>query len=300
MSKQQRESLDGMLRHAPLDLGGEVEEQRRVFAEMMGAVPLPAGVRTQDGVLGGVPVVRIEVDGIDAIGTVLYFHGGAYAIGSAASAAGLAADLAGRASSRAISVDYSLAPEHPYPTAVHEGVAAYRALLESGEAASGIALAGESAGGGLVIAVVRAILAAGLPAPSGVYVASPWVDLTTAGASMVTKAAVDPSVTPAGLRRRALDYAPAESLGDSGVSPVFGDLRGFPPLLVQVGGNEVLLDDSVRLAARAAADGVAVTLDVTPDVPHVFVAFAALVDESDQALDRAGRFVRDALQRAAL
>jgi epsilon-lactone hydrolase len=125
-----------------------------------------------------------------------------------------------------------------------------------------------------------------------VYVASPWVDLTTSGASMITKADVDPSVTADALRRRARDYATGYDLTDGRISPVFADLTGLPPLLIQVGGNEVLLDDSIRLAARAAADGVSVTLEVTPDVPHVFVGFAGMLDEADAALDSAGRFIR--------
>lgn len=296
MSKQQRNAVDQMLRHGTLDLGGEVEEQRRLFAAMLSAVPLADDVRVEEGTLGGVPVVTLAVDGTTPAGTVLYFHGGAYALGSAALSAGLASELARRSGARAVSVDFALAPERPHPAALEDALAAYRALLDEGVPAGDIVLAGESSGGGLAVATTLAIIAAGLPRPAAVYVASPWVDLTTSGASMTTKAAADPSVTPEGLRRRARDYAAGHDLADGRLSPIFADLTGLPPLLIQVGGNEVLLDDATRLATRAAADGVPVTLEVTPDVPHVFVGFAALLDEADEALTRAAYFLHTHLR----
>jgi acetyl esterase/lipase len=292
MSKHQRETIDQMLRHGALDLGGEVEEQRRLFADMLSANPLPGDVRTEEGVLGEVPVVTITVDGTTPTSTILYFHGGAYALGSAALSAGLASELARRSGARAVSVDFALAPERPYPAAVQDAVAAYQALLDDGIPANDIILAGESSGGGLALTATLTIIATGLPRPAAIYVASPWVDLTTTGASMTTKADADPSVTADGLRRRARDYADGYDLADGRISPVFADLTGLPPILIQVGGNEVLLDDATRLAARAAADGVPVTLEVTPDVPHVFVGFAGMLDEADKALTAAGHFIR--------
>lgn len=299
MSKQQRDILDSMLRGNPFDLGGEVHQQRRLFAEMMSHVPLPEDVHLVDDELGGVRVSRISIGTAATRGTVLYFHGGAYAIGTAALAAGLASDIARRTGTRVLSVDYSLAPEAPFPTALHEGVAAYRALLEQGVPSGEIVLAGESAGGGLALAAAIAVREADLPQPAGIYVASPWADLTLSGRSATTRAAADPSVTVEGLARRARDYAPGQDLTDGLISPVFGDLTGLAPLLIQVGGNEVLLDDATRLAANAADAGVHVTLEVTPDVPHIFVAFAALLEEADQALDVAARFIRTALTAGA-
>lgn len=291
MSKQQRKAIDQMLRHGALDLGGEVEEQRRLFADMLTANPLPGDVHVEDGALGEVPIVTITVDGTTPTGTILYFHGGAHALGSAALSAGLASELARRSGTRAVSVDFALAPERPYPAALQDAVAAYQALLDDGIPAHSIVLAGESSGGGLALATTQAIIATGLPRPAAVYVVSPWADLTTTGASMTTNADVDPSVTADGLRRRARDYADGYDLTDGRISPVFADLTGFPPLLIQVGGNEVLLDDATRLATRAATDGVPVTLEVTPDVPHVFVGFAGMLDEADEALTNAGQFI---------
>ncbi|MQA35104.1 alpha/beta hydrolase fold domain-containing protein [Modestobacter roseus] len=291
MSQQQRDTIDQVLRHSGLDLGGEVAEQRRRYREMMSAIPLPGDVRTEDAALGGVPVVVVTVDDVPATSTILYFHGGAYAIGAAALSVGLASGVARAAGARTVSVEYSLAPEAPHPAATDDAVAAYRGLLEDGVPAGAVVLAGESAGGGLALAAAVAIRAAGLPAPAAVYLVSPWVDLTLSGESIVTKAPVDPSVDPAGLGRRALDYGGGHDLGDGRLSPLFADLTGLPPLLLQVGGNEVLLDDSTRLAARAAAAGVQVTLQVTPGVPHVFVGFAGMLDEADRALAEAGRFL---------
>lgn len=298
MSKQQRDTIDQILRDSEFDMGGEVDEQRPLFAAMMTAVPLPDDVHIDEGALGGVPVVTITVGDAAPAGTILYFHGGGYALGSATQSARLAAELARRSGTRVVSVDYALAPERPYPAALHDAVGAYRALLDGGTPAQHVVLAGESSGGGLALAAIREIVAAGLPRPAGVYVASPWADLTTTGDSMTTKAEIDPALTPDGMRRRAREYATSHDLADASISPVFADLTGFPPLLIQVGGNEILLDDATRLAARAAADGTPVTLEVTPDVPHVFVGFAGMLDEAEQALANAGRFIRANLDRS--
>jgi acetyl esterase/lipase len=301
MTRQQRDTVDQMIRQTwgdssvnpgRIDLGGEIAEQRRLFGDLMTSIPLPADVHTKDTTLGGVPVVTIAVGDDISKGTILYFHGGAYALGSAAQSAGLASQLARRSGARAISVEYALAPENPYPAGLNDAVAAYRALLDDGVPTDEIVLAGESSGAGLALATLSEIVATGLPRPAAVYVASPWVDLTLTGMSMTTKADADPSVTAKGLRRRAGEYATGHDPADDRISPVFADLTGFPPLLIQVGGNEVLLDDATRLATRAAADGVPVTLEVTPEVPHVFVGLAGVLDEADEALDKAGDFIR--------
>jgi len=292
VSWQQREALEQLLRDAPLDLGGEVAEQRIIFEEMMAAIPVPADVTTSSGSLGGVPVVNVEVAGAGHASVIFYAHGGAYAIGTAASSVGLASDLARRAGTRLVTVDYRLAPEHPHPAAIEDAVAAYRGLLDSAVAASTIAIAGESAGAGLAAATLVALKHAGLPQPTAAVLMSPWADLTLSGESMSEKAAVDPALTPEGLRRRAVDYVAAGDRRAELVSPIFADLTGLPPLLIQAGSHEILLDDATRLAARAAGADVAVTLEVTPGVPHVFQGFAAMLDEGDTALTSAGEFLR--------
>jgi monoterpene epsilon-lactone hydrolase len=292
VSQEQREAIDDLLRHAPLDLGGDVNEQRPIFEDMMAAVPVPADVASSITSSGGIPGVDVEVDGIDAGKVILYLHGGAYAIGSAASSVGLAADLARRAGVRLISVDYRLAPEHPHPAALEDAVAAYKGLLDLERSPTRIAIAGESAGAGLAVATLVALKAAGLPQPAAAVLMSPWVDLTLSGKSVAEKAAVDPALTPEGLERRARDYVAAGDPKNGLISPLFADLTGLPPLLIQVGSHEILLDDATRLAARAAAADVAVTLEVTPQVPHVFQGFAAMLEEGDAALASAGDFLR--------
>ncbi|MGW4566851.1 alpha/beta hydrolase fold domain-containing protein [Streptomyces sp. NPDC004561] len=295
MSAQQRTALDALLRDGPLDLGGDLTEQRELFERMLTSRPPAGDVTTTTHTLGGVPAIAVDIarrPGEQTAGVILYFHGGAYALGSAVSSVGLASDIARHARSQLLTVDYRLAPEHPHPAALQDAVAAYRGLLDAGVPAAGIALAGESAGGGLALAALVALRDADLPLPAAAALLSPWVDLTLSGASTTAKAAADPALTPGALRRRAADYAGTRDVAHGPISPLFADLTGLPPLLVQAGSHEILLDDATRLATRAAAADVAVTLDVTPGVPHVFQGFAALLDEGESALARTGAFLR--------
>jgi acetyl esterase/lipase len=292
VSKQQRDALEEMLRAAPLDLGGDVHEQRIIFEEMMAAEPIPTDVATSPGSLAGIPVVNVDVAGADSGKVIVYLHGGGYAIGSAASSVALASDLARRAGTRLVSIDYRLAPEHPHPAAIEDAIAAYRGLLDSGLGPAAVAVAGESAGAGLAIATLVALKKAGLPQPSSAVLMSPWADLTLSGDSITEKAPVDPGLTPKGLKRRAADYVASGDASDPLISPIYADLSGLPPLLIQAGSHEILLNDATRLAARAAAADVSVTLEITPGAPHVFQAFAAILDEADAALTSAGAFLR--------
>lgn len=292
MSREQRDAVDGLLRDGPLDIGGDAHVQRPIFEAMAGAQPLPDDVATAAGSLGGIPVVEIEIAGIPTADTILFFHGGGYALGSASTSLGLASDLSRHAETRAISVDYRLAPEDPHPAAVDDALAAYRALLASGRPNSHIAVAGESAGGGLALATLVAARDAGLPLPGVTVLMSPWVDLTLAAATMTSKADVDPVLSAAGLQRRADEYAGDGDRTTPLISPLFADLRGLPPLLIQAGSHEVLLDDATRLATFAAAADVSVALEVTAGVPHVFQGFAGILDEAGAALASAGAFIR--------
>jgi len=295
MSKKQRDDLDKMLRGGPLNLAGDVKEQRKIFDKMMTEHPLPKDVITKPGTLNGVKVLNIDIVGAKSDDVILYLHGGAYAIGTAATTADLASNIVRLSGVRAVSVDYRLAPEFPYPAAVEDAVAAYKGLLDNGTPASNIAMVGESAGGGLVLATLLSLKSAGLPQPSSAVLMSPWADLTLSGESMKTKAAVDPALTPAGLRLRASDYVADNDASDPLISPVFADLTGLPRLLIQVGSREILLDDAMRIATQAENADVAVTLEVTPDVPHVFPSFAAILDEGDSALKSSARFLRSNL-----
>jgi acetyl esterase/lipase len=292
MSRQQQDQLDAILRQGQLDTGGDVAMLRAAFNELMAQVPVPADVHHRPTTIGGVDAVEVTVQGRDADNVILYFHGGVYVIGSAATSVPLVSDLARRTGAKAVTVDYRLAPEHPYPAAVEDAQAAYEGLLSQGVEPGQIALAGESAGGGLAVATLLALRAAGTPLPSCAFLMSPYADLTLSGETLAEKQAVDPVLTPEGLRLRVQDYVAGADASDPLISPVFGDLSGLPPLLIQVGSHEILLSDAVRLAGRAAVADVPVTLEVTPGVPHVFQGFAALLDEAGAALDRASAFLR--------
>jgi epsilon-lactone hydrolase len=296
MSKEQKLALDAVLSQGGLDLQADVPTLRATFNELMARIPVPDDVQQSPTTIGGVGAIEVTVRGADADadgdGVILYFHGGVYVIGTAAATVPLVGDLARRTGTRAITLDYRLAPEHPYPAAVADAQDAYQGLLEQGVDAGQIALAGESAGGGLAVATLLALRDADIPLPSCAFLMSPYADLTLSGDSIADRQAVDRTLTPEGLRLRIPDYVAGADASDPLISPVFADLTGLPPLLIQVGSNEILLSDALRLAERAAMADVTVTLDVTDSVPHVFQAFAAMLDEADAALDRASTFLR--------
>jgi len=291
VSTEQRESLDAILRQSafPADIG--LDEQRRQLRELLSAQPLPADITVTATTLGDVPTAEITIDGIEPRHTVLYFHGGVYVMGDAFLAADLASQVGRRISAKVFSVDYRLAPEHPYPAAIDDALAAYEALLHNGTAPSDVVFAGESAGGGLAIATLVNARDHGLPLPAASYVMSPYVDLTLAGATMETKREADPLMNPDALLARIPDYTAGQDAALGLISPIFADLTGLPPVIIQAGSHEVLLDDAIRLAREAAVADVEVTLDITPGVPHVFQAYHLMLGEAAAALDRAGQIL---------
>ncbi|HEY2653503.1 MAG TPA: alpha/beta hydrolase [Solirubrobacteraceae bacterium] len=293
MSAEQRETLDAILRQSAVPVGSSVEEQRRILRELAAAQPLPADVIVTAGALGGVPTAEITVNGIEPRHVVLYFHGGVYVLEDAFQVAGLASEVGRRTDAKVISVDYRLAPEHPYPAGVDDALAAYEALLDSGVVPSDVAFAGESAGGGLTVATLVNARDNGLPLPAAAFVMSPYVDLTLAGTTVDTKRDVDPLLSRELLEPRVADYTAGQDAALGLISPIFADLSGLPPLIIQAGSHEVLLDDAVRLARQAASADVDVTLEITPKVPHVFQGFFPMLDEAGVALDRAGRLLTE-------
>ena len=298
MSTEQQDTLDAILRQSAFPVGSSVEEQRQQLRALVSAQPLPAEVTVTAAELGGVPAAEITVEGIEPRHVVLYFHGGVYVIGDAFLAAELASQVGRRAQAKVISVDYRLAPEDPYPAAVDDALAAYAALLDTGIPPSDIAFAGESAGGGLAIATMVNAGANGLPLPAAAFVMSPYVDLTLAGTTIETRRDVDPLLSRELLEPRVADYTAGEDAAHGLISPLFADLSGLPPLLIQAGTHEVLLDDALRLARQAATADVEVTLDITPRVPHVFQAYHPMLDEAGAALDRARQFLAPHLDAA--
>jgi monoterpene epsilon-lactone hydrolase len=292
MTHQQREAVRTLLRQPQPPAPTSLEEMRTGFAALMATMQLPAGFRTSPVTLATRPALRVEPEQGARGGTILYFHGGSYVVGSPTTALPLTANLVVRTGVTAYSLDYRLAPEHPYPAATDDALAAYRALLDDGVDPATVVFAGDSAGGGLSVATCLTARRAGLPMPAAVVAFSAGLDATRPGASMETKAALDPFFTREDFARTGALYLAGQDPRTDLLTPAtLADLTGFPPLLLQVGTDEMLLDDSTRLAARALDAGVDVVLDVTADVPHVFQSLTGLLDEADQALDRAALFI---------
>ncbi|MEK6348835.1 MAG: alpha/beta hydrolase [Burkholderia sp.] len=231
--------------------------------------------------------------------TLLYFHGGGYYFCTPATHRPLVFGLAARAKARTFSSDYRLAPEHPFPAAHDDALAAYAALLEAGVDPASIVVAGDSAGGGLALALLVALRDRGAPLPAGAVLFSPWTDLAATGATLVTNDGADPMFAGAALARAARLYVGDASATDPYVSPLYADPAGLPPLLIQAGSTEVLLDDSRRFAERAQAAGVEVELQVWPRMPHVWQMAVPFVPEARRALDDAAAFVRRVTARRA-
>ncbi|WP_433154469.1 alpha/beta hydrolase [Actinomadura nitritigenes] len=293
MSRQQRAELDAVLRRPRPEGPRTVEAIRAGFRAMMAQLIVPDGIRTRPALLGDRPAVLVEpAGGAEPGATILYFHGGGFVFGSPETAMPLTANLVVRTGFRAFSLDYRLAPEHPFPAAIDDAVSAYRALLDGGADPAAIAFAGDSAGGGLTVTACLAARDAGLPVPAAIVAFSPGLDMTRTGESVTAKESADPFFTRESLEHTGSMYLAGRDPNHPLLSPAtLADLTGFPPMLLQVGTNEVLLDDSTRLAARARAAGVDVILDVTADVPHVFQAYTGALDEADEALDRAALFL---------
>jgi len=291
VSTEQRESLDAILRQGRFSVDSTVSEQRQRLRELASAHALAADLTVTAGTLGGVPTAEITVDGVEPRHVVLYFHGGVYVLEDAFQVADLASQVARRTAAKVISVDYRLAPEHPYPAAVDDALAVYQALLRGGTAASDVIFAGESAGGGLAVVTLVNARDHGLPLPAAAFAMSPYADLTLAGATMQTKHDADPLLSRELLQPRVIDYTAGQDPALDLISPIFAELSGLPPLVIQAGSHEVLLDDAIRLARQAATADVEITLDITPGVPHVFQAYYPILDEAAAALDRAGQLL---------
>lgn len=300
MTSQQRDAVRALFRQPQPPAPSTVEGMRTGFAALMATMQQPLGFRTTQTTLATRPALRVEPEGGARPGTILYFHGGSYVVGSPGTALPLTANLVVRTGVTACSLDYRLAPEHPFPAATDDALAAYRALLDDGVDPSTIVLAGDSAGGGLSVVTCLTARAAGLPMPAAVVTFSAGLDATRTGRSMETKAELDPFFTREGFDQTSALYLAGQDPRTALLSPAtLADLTGLPPLLLQVGTDEMLLDDSTRLAARAVDAGVDVVLDVTADVPHVFQSLTGLLDEADRALDRAALFITQHLPAAA-
>jgi acetyl esterase/lipase len=273
-------------------LGSAPLAMQRACSNIPGKLFRPPKCDVQSVVVEGLRAEWIHMPAAMDKSVVLYLHGGAYTMGSCNSHRRLAARVARACRARLLLPEYRLAPEHPYPIPLEDAVAAYRWLLECGVAPQDIAIAGDSAGGGLAMAVLVFLRDAGDPLPAATVCMSPWTDLKITGASLKTKAKADPFLKPAYLRRMAKDYIQDNDPRTPTISPIYADLQGLPPLLIQVGSAEILQDDAVRLADRAREAGVDVTLEVWEGMVHVWQFMAHILPEGRQAIEKIGIFVR--------
>lgn len=285
--------LCAAIRASALPAGAPLATQRERFETLTARMPLAAGVTCSAVDAGGVPAEWVLPSEVAASApTLLYFHGGGYGMGSVNTIRPLVSQLAVATSARVLSVDYRLAPEHPCPAAVDDALTAFAWLLEQGVAPETIAIGGDSAGGGLTVAALLAAKERGLPMPAAAVCISPWTDLTLSSESLARNAASDPEVTHAVLARWAELYLDGADPRAPMASPVFGDLGGLPPLLIQAGTAEAIEDDATRLAVAARAAGVTVTLELYEDMIHVWHAYAPGLPEATATIERVASWLQ--------
>lgn len=283
-----------MLRANPM-MEGDVLEMRAGMDAATAAAPPPEGATIQKVDAGGAPAEWTDADGSSGGAAIVYLHGGGYTMGSLNSHRNLVAGLSRAAGIRALSVDYGLAPENPFPSAVEDAVNAVRYVHDQGIAPNRVVIAGDSAGGGLTAATLIALRDRGIELPAAGVLISPWLDLTQSGATMKSHAAVDPMVSSELLGKCSAAYLGGQDPRSPLASPLFADLSGLPPLLIHVGTAEVLLDDSRRFDAAARKAGVDSTLEEWDEMIHVWHTFAAMLPEGQQAIDRVGAFIKESL-----
>jgi monoterpene epsilon-lactone hydrolase len=273
--------------------------ERRERIEEVGAVwPCAPDIELRPIKIGDIEAEWSTAPDIDPTRVVLFFHGGGYCSGSILSHRRMATEAGRAANAATLAVAYRLAPEHPFPAAYDDALAAWRYLLALGVAPSRIAVAGDSAGGGLTLALAMRLREMGEALPGCLWLCSPWTDLTMSGTTMTTKDAVDPLIHKTYLEELASAYAPAAvDRKDPRISPLFGNMKGLPPMLIQVGSNETLLSDSTRLAETAGASEVSVTLEIWPFMIHAWHLWSARLKEGRSALALAGRFISAHIDR---
>ena len=286
------EELQGFIKHirAAGSFDGDLMAMRKMTSRAP-AYAQPADITWEAVDAGGVPAEWVIPDDCAAGRTIVYFHGGGYATGSVESSRSLSCHLARASRARVLAVDYRLAPEHPFPAAVDDAVAAYRFAISAGHEPEHIVLCGDSSGGGLALGALVALRDLGDPLPRTAICLSPWTDLTLSGASLEKNRESDPMVSASTLGLMADAYMGETDRRSPTASPLFADLAGLPPLLLQVGSGELLVDDSTRFAERAQAAGVEVTLELWDDVFHVWHAFADLLPEARDAFAQIGNYL---------
>ena len=267
-------------------------ERRARIEEVGSAWPVADDIKLETVEFGGVAAEWSIAPGSDPSRVLMFFHGGGYCSGSIVSHRRLVTEAGRAAGVRTLAVDYRLAPETPFPAALDDAKAAWRFLQDQGYSPASIVVGGDSAGGNLTLELIALLRDAGKGLPACGWLISPWTDLTMSGETLASKDAVDPLIHKAYLQELASAYLGGADANDPRVSPLFADLRGLPPLLIQVGSAETLMSDATRLAERAGAADVAVTLEIWPDMIHAWPLWNAHLAAGRRALANAGAFMR--------
>lgn len=275
-----------------LDGSRSIEAERANQERMLSLLRLPAACTTISSTIAGVPAEWIDNPETENGRILIYLHGGAYCLCSINTHRTLAAYIGQAAKAKTLIIDYRLAPEHHHPAALEDATAVYKWCLEEGYDPQKIAIVGDSAGGGLTLATLLALRDQKLPLPGTAVCLSPWVDLLGTGSSMQNKVDIDPILSPQFLQRSARMYTNGHKLENPFISPLYASFHDLPPLLIQVGTEEILLDDAARLAEKAKADGVEVTLDVWDDMFHVWHMGVSLLPEAKAAVSQIGAFIQ--------
>lgn len=290
MDRSEIDAIRALLGSKPRPVGWS--ERRQRLDEVGSVWPVADDVAIEAVDCDGLPGEWSLVPGSDTSRVLLFFHGGGYCSGSILSHRRMVTEAGRAARMRTLAIGYRLAPEHPYPAAHEDAMAAWRFLRRQGIAAGNIVVGGDSAGGNLTIALVHRLRAAGEALPGCAWLISPWTDLTMSGDTLETKDAVDPIIHKAYLVELADAYAVSADRRDPLISPLFADLRGLPPTLIQVGSAETLLADATRFAAAAGAADVDVTLEIWPHMIHAWPLWNAKLEDGRRALASAGEFIQ--------
>lgn len=291
MASEEFKTILEILKTSPVQTKSSIDEHRSEMETVFKQLQIASDVLCQPVDAGGVPAEWVTAPGALQERVIYYLHGGGYVMGSVNTHREMASRLSRATGAKVFLIDYRLAPENPFPAAVEDSMTAYRWLLSTGVKPNGVVIAGESAGGGLTVGTLVALRDAGEPLPAAGVCISPWVDMECIGESMITKAGVDPLVRRYDVLMLAKAY-----LGDTDTrtplaAPLYADLRGLPPLLIQVGTAEVLLDDAIRLAERAKSAGVDVTLELWEEMIHGWHLFPML-PEGKHSIERIGEFMQ--------
>jgi epsilon-lactone hydrolase len=297
MSGSEMDAVRELLRSRPRPAG--FAERRERLDAIGSTSPLATDIRLEPTDANGVPAEWSLAPGSDPSKALLFFHGGGYCSGSIVSHRGMVTEVGRAAKVRTLAVGYRLAPEHPFPAAMEDARSAYDFLFDQGIAPPKIAIGGDSAGGGLTLALMSSVRDAGHPLPGCAWLVSPWVDLQMTGASLAEKVNVDPLISKSYLEELACAYLAGADPANPLVSPLNADLAGLPPLLVQVGSAETLLDDAVRIARRAGAADVRIKLEIWPHMIHAWHLWAAQLEDGRRGIASAGAFIRAQLSGRA-